>query len=76
VNEKDKKRVNSLPKLPGSMTYRPIPSDYDTFEKLLSQKNNQTVNSLFIQSTSNFSKRKRFVDEKEASPGPKYSLIA
>jgi hypothetical protein len=36
--EKDKKRSKSLPKLPGAQTYHPVPNEYETFEKLLSQK--------------------------------------
>jgi hypothetical protein len=32
------KKSQSLPKLPTPQTYHPISSEYETFEKLLSQK--------------------------------------
>lgn len=32
-----------MPKLPGAQTYHPIPNDYETFEKLLSQKDKDSV---------------------------------
>lgn len=36
--DSEKKPSKSLPKLPGAQTYRPIPSEFDTFEKMLSSK--------------------------------------
>ena len=53
------------------MTYHPIPQNYETFDLMASQSQNQSVSS-----QNNFTKAKRSNSVSDLGPGPKYSLIS